>query len=162
MIFKEQYKDPQPKTSSSNSNKSKDKAHYDKSQEKKEEGLAFYDSTFNSEHGSFTGSTHEEHAQRNAKIGSSLFHENSLNGGGRMFALNSKQAREVYLNDGNIKREYAVKGISNIDNLMPDTPVRLSHQYDDDPEEMAVILNNIFEKKEVIEAIYIQIKKDKQ
>ncbi len=77
----------QLKTSSSNSNKSKDNAHHDKSQEKKEEGLAFYDSTFNSEHGNFTGSTHEEHTQRNAKIGISLFHENSLNGGGRMFAL---------------------------------------------------------------------------
>ena len=34
----------------------------------------------------------------------------------------------------------------------------LSHQYDDDPEEMAIILNNIFEKKEVIEAIYLHIK----
>jgi hypothetical protein len=34
----------------------------------------------------------------------------------------------------------------------------LSHQYDDDPEEMAIILNNIFAKKEVIEAIYLHIK----
>lgn len=34
----------------------------------------------------------------------------------------------------------------------------LSHQYDDDAEEMAIVLNNIFEQKEVIGSIYLHIK----
>lgn len=34
----------------------------------------------------------------------------------------------------------------------------LSHQYDDDPEDMSIVLNKIFNEKSHIEAIYTQLK----
>lgn len=47
---------------------------------------------------------------------------------------------------------------ANIWRKLRDIRNELSHQYDDDAEEMAIILNHIFEKKEVIEDIYFHIK----
>jgi len=42
--------------------------------------------------------------------------------------------------------------------ILRDIRNELSHQYDDDPEDMSMILNKIFDEKSHIEAIYVHLK----
>ncbi len=42
--------------------------------------------------------------------------------------------------------------------VLRDIRNELSHQYDDDPEDMSIVLNKIFNEKSHIEAIYTQLK----